>query len=176
MSDPYYGEIRMFAGNYAPRSWALCDGQLLPISQHNELFALLGTCYGGDGTTTFALPDLRGRVPIHQGRGPGLSNHQLGDRFGSKEVILTSNQLPRHTHPLEVLTDPDTSQEPEDKILANTTFNLYNNNATAETMVEMWEGSIDPSGVAQPHSHYNMQPYLCVSFIICLNGFWPPRP
>lgn len=175
MSDPYYGEIRMFAGNFAPRNWAYCDGTIMSVDQHSELFSLLGTCYGGDGQTTFALPDLRDRVPIHQGRGPGLSNHQLGDKLGSKEVVLTLGQLPRHTHPLKVLSNSDNIvDDPSAKILSTADFNLYNNDGTSET-VEMWEGSIDPSGEAQPHSHYNMQPYICVSFIICLNGFYPDR-
>lgn len=176
MSDPYYGEIRMFAGNYAPKDWAFCDGGLLPIAQHQNLFALLYNRFGGDARTTFGLPDLRGKVPIHRGQGTGLSNYVFSRSYGYKEVTLSPNNIPNHTHSLEVLTSTNACQEPEDKILTNTGFDLYNNNATPDKMVNMWEDSIDPYGNAHPHVHNNMQPYLCVSFIICLKGFWPPRP
>lgn len=177
MSDPYTGEIRMFAGNYAPVNWALCNGGLMSVAQNPQLFALLGCVYGGDCRNTFGLPDLRGRVPMHQGRGPGLSNYRIGEMPGQKQVHLTSHNLPKHNHFLEVLTDTvDISQDPNDKILSNTKFNLYNNNPSSETMVNMWEDSIGPSGESNQSHHYNMQPYLCVSFIICLNGTWPSRP
>ena len=126
MSDPFVGEIRMFAGNFAPRSWALCDGQLLAVSQNDTLFSLFGTIYGGDGRTTFGLPDLRGRVPIHMGAGPGLTPRSIGSRSGSERATVSSNQLPAHTHSWAASADPAEDGSPAGKTTATPSgSNLY---------------------------------------------------
>ncbi len=119
MSEPFVGEIRMFAGNFAPRGWAFCDGQLLAVSQNDALFSLLATVYGGDGRTTFGLPDLRGRIPIHAGTGPGLSPRRLGAKFGTEEETLTVNQLPSHSHTLQVSTAAATQNSPSGEFIGN---------------------------------------------------------
>jgi microcystin-dependent protein len=171
MSDPYIGEIRMFAGNYAPQDWAFCDGQLLPISQYDTLFALIGTTYGGDGQTTFALPDLRGRLPIHLGSGPGLSPRQLGEPGGAETVVLTSPQLPVHSHVLYASTSPAGSSSPAGNVTATVSgANIYG--AGAPT-VAMNAQSVAPSGGSAPHD--NVMPYLCLSFIIALYGIFPSQ-
>ncbi len=168
---PYIGEIKMFAGNFAPRGWALCDGQLLSISQYTALFSILGTTYGGDGRTTFALPDLRGRTPIHAGRGPGLSTRQLGQNGGEENHTLTINEMPSHTHQLR-----------GDSLIASTDSPL---NATPARNaggipsygdppdVNMSGNAIQSTGGGLPHN--TMQPYLTVNFIIALEGIFPPR-
>ncbi|HZD04287.1 MAG TPA: tail fiber protein, partial [Longimicrobiales bacterium] len=121
MSEPFVGEIRMFAGNFAPRGWAFCDGQLLAVSQNDALFSLLGTIYGGDGRTTFGLPDCRGRIPLHAGSGPGLTPRALGSKGGAGKVTLTVNQLPSHTHPLQGSTDNGLDPNPGGNLLASST-------------------------------------------------------
>ena len=121
MSEPFVGEIRMFAGNFAPRGWAYCDGQLLAVSQNDALFSLFGTIYGGDGRTTFGLPDLRGRFPIHAGQGPGLSNRRLGSKGGAETVTVTANQLPSHTHPIKGTNDNATASDPAGQLPAQST-------------------------------------------------------
>ena len=128
MSEPYVGEIRMFAGNFAPRGWAFCDGQLLAVSQNDALFSLLGTIYGGDGRTTFGLPDVRGRVPVHQGTGPGLSQRRLGSKGGSEDVTLTSNQLASHSHDFNANTALADSEMPTGRVVAQGDgVNFYRN-------------------------------------------------
>jgi microcystin-dependent protein len=173
MSEPFIGEIRMFAGNFAPRGWAYCDGQLLAISQSDALFSLLGTIYGGDGRTTFGLPDLRGRIPIHAGSGPGpgLSLRRLGAKSGAENVTVTTNQLPSHTHAVKGTNDAGNSTEPAGRLPgSSTSIDLYV--STAPTV--NFNASAVP-GVGGSRSHSNLMPYLCIHFIIALFGIYPSR-
>ena len=171
MSEPFVGEIRMFAGNFAPRGWAFCDGQLLAVSQNDALFSLLGTIYGGDGRTTFGLPDMRGRIPIHAGSGPGLSNRRLGAKAGAESVTVTNSQLPSHNHgPFNATQDAADDTNPQDKTLANSTFDVYIDSNADTNMAS------DPgSGVGGSQHHTNLQPFLCIHFIIALFGIYPSR-
>lgn len=173
MSEPFIGEIRMFAGNFAPRGWALCDGQLLAISQNDALFALFGTFYGGDGRTTFGLPDERGRLAIHEGTGPGLPNHPLGQKGGAEDVILNANQLPVHTHqPLKASSDNAAQTSAAGNLLGNATnFDPYRAAAPA---VSMAATAITDVGGGQQHT--NVQPFLCINCIVALFGIFPSRP
>lgn len=165
MAQPYVGEIRMFAGNFAPAGWMFCEGQLLPISENETLFQLIGTTYGGDGQNTFALPDLRGRIPIHQGNG-----FILAETGGAEEITLTVNQIPAHSHTLLATTDIANSGNPGNALLGNTATGNKIYAATNPT-TQLNNNSIDPDGGSQPHT--NFQPYLCVSFIISLYGLFP---
>ena len=164
MAQPYVGEIRMFAGNFAPAGWMFCEGQLLPISEYETLFQLIGTTYGGDGQSTFALPDLRGRIPIHQGNG-----FVLAETGGAEEITLTVNQIPAHSHPLLGSSAPGTSSAPQNNVLSKSTsgFLYINENPSSQMAVT----SISSTGGSQPHT--NFQPYLCVDFIISLFGIFP---
>lgn len=172
MSDPFIGEIKMFAGTFAPRGWALCDGQLMSISQNSALFSLLGTTYGGDGRTTFALPDLRGRLPMHAGSGPGLSSKQIGQRGGSENEILTLNHLPSHTHTANALDKPGDRSTPEAAHWAATSSGSPNYSDTLPD-VNMNAGILTSAGGSQSHS--NLMPFTCVNFIIALFGVFPSR-
>jgi microcystin-dependent protein len=164
MAQPYVGEIRMFAGNFAPAGWMFCEGQLLPISENETLFQLIGTTYGGDGESTFALPDLRGRLPLHQGNG-----FILAETGGVEEITLTVNQIPAHSHPLLASAVPGTVSAPQNGVLAKTTTGfLYINENSTDNMATT---AISPTGGSQPHT--NFQPYLCVNFIISLFGIFP---
>ena len=171
MSEPFVGEIRMFAGNFAPRGWAFCDGQLLAVSQNDALFSLLGTIYGGDGRTTFGLPDLRGRIPLHQGTGPGLSPRRLGSKGGTENETLTTNQLASHTHDWNANTQPATGAAPQGKVLADPSpirlFSAVNQTASLASSM------IANTGGGQPHT--NLMPTLCIHFIIALVGIYPSR-
>jgi microcystin-dependent protein len=172
MSEPFVGEIRMFAGNFAPRGYAFCDGQLLAISQNDALFSLLGTIYGGDGRTTFGLPDLKGRVPVHAGQGPGLSERRLGSKSGTENETLTINQIPSHTHALQGSSDPASTDDPTGKVLATSTANLfYSTTAAADTAMN----SQVIANAGQSRSHTNIMPFLCINFIIALAGIYPSR-
>ena len=165
MAQPYVGEIRMFAGNFAPAGWMFCEGQLLPISENETLFQLIGTTYGGDGQETFALPDLRGRIPIHQGNG-----FILAETGGAEEITLTVSQIPVHTHPLLASNTVATDLAPGNKVVAESrpgSTNFYQDDPT----VQMAATAISPVGGSQPH--INFQPYLCVNFIISLFGIFP---
>lgn len=173
MSEPFIGEIRMFGGNFAPRGWALCDGQLLAISQNDALFALLGTIYGGDGRTTFGLPDLRGRIPIHRGTGPGLTTRTIGSRGGSEDETLNLNQLPAHNHAFQASTDAAISGYPAGQLVADTTPASVYNNAGADTATAMPANAVENIGGNQ--SHTNIMPFQCVNFIIALFGLFPSR-
>jgi microcystin-dependent protein len=165
MAQPYVGEIRMFAGNFAPAGWMLCEGQLMPISENETLFQLIGTTYGGDGESTFALPDLRGRLPMHQGGG-----YVLAQTGGVEEVTLTAAQIPSHQHAFLGSSNNATSNTPANQVVgALTSFDLYRPAATPTTA--MAAASVNSVGGSQPHS--NMQPYLCVNFIISLFGIFP---
>lgn len=170
MSEPFLGEIRTFGFNFAPLGWAFCAGQLLPISQNTALFSLLGTFYGGDGIQTFALPDLRGRVGINQGQGPGLSPYDLGEVSGSETVTLTSAQMPGHTHAAVANGSPATSSHPDGAVPARTGSSQY---AAAPDGTAMNAGMIGPAGGSQPFS--NIQPFLCLNFCIALQGIFPSR-
>lgn len=159
----------MFAGNFAPAGWMFCEGQILPISEYETLFNLIGTTYGGDGQETFALPDMRGRIPIHQGGG-----FTLAETGGVEEVTLTVNQIPAHGHPFIASTSPGSSTLPTGGYLAS---NLSGDFYTADTstgLVPLASNTVGPVGGSQPHT--NFQPYLCVDFIISLFGIFPPRP
>jgi len=175
MSDPFVAEIRMFAGNFAPTGWAMCDGQLLPISQNTALFSLLGTFYGGDGRTTFALPDLRGRIPLQQGQGPGLSNRDLGETGGSSTVTLLTTEIPSHTHQIKAVTASGTSTDPTNKTWAQARYGRVADQiyATGAPDTQMSSNAMSTVGSGLPHN--NMSPYLCVTFIIALQGIYPPR-
>ena len=172
MSDPYIGEIRMFGGNFAPRGWALCNGAVLSIAQNDALYALLGTTYGGDGVNTFALPDLRGRLPLHQGQGPGLQPYVIGQTGGAESVTLTGNQLPQHTHTLSASNAPATTSSPQGGFLAQTTnVDMYVSDVGDTPMHPSSISSV--AGGSQPHD--NMGPYLVVTFIIALEGIFPSQ-
>lgn len=164
MAQPYVGEIRMFAGNFAPNEWMYCERQLLPISEYETLFQLIGTTYGGDGESTFALPDMRGRLPIHQGNG-----FILAETGGAEEITLTTNQIPFHSHPLLASTTPATQESPANAMFGQTpgATRLYG----TQSPVNMNAQAISPVGGSQPHT--NFQPYLCVGFIISLFGIFP---
>ena len=177
MSEPFVGEIRMFAGNFAPRSWAFCDGQLLAVSQNDALFSLLGTIYGGDGRTTFGLPDCRGRVPIHAGSGPGLSNRRLGARAGSENESITASQLPNHHHggTLQATNAQATTANPHQNMLAKATGGsaYHTGRGRGQGPVVMNSNALANSGGSQGHT--NMAPTLCLNFIVALFGIYPSR-
>lgn len=173
MSDPYVGEIRMFGGNFAPVGWALCNGQLLSISENDLLFSLIGTTYGGDGQSTFALPNIQGRIPIHAGRGQGLSTRVLGEMGGFETVTLTPGQEGRHSHAFSASTDTAASVDPAGNVLASSPgISLFKRTPSARPLGP--ETIAASPGGNQPHE--NMQPFLGVSFIIALQGVYPPRP
>ncbi len=159
----------MFAGNFAPRGWAFCDGQLLAVSQNDALFSLLGTIYGGDGRTTFGLPDMRGRLPIHAGTGPGLSPRRLGARAGAESVTLTVNQMPSHQHTWQASQDEADATAPNLNRLASTREDTYGDPGTIGL------ASSTVLGVGGSRSHPNLMPFLCVHFIIALVGIYPSR-
>lgn len=169
MSEPYIGDIRLFGGNFAPVGWAFCDGSLLPISEYDPLFALIGTNYGGDGMVTFALPDLRGRAPIHQGTGPGLSPRPIGSSAGSETVVLTAQQMPAHTHV------PTAGATPTSTSPAGATWSAQTTAAFAPgaASVPMHPEAIGPAGGSQPHD--NMPPFAVANYIIALVGVFPSR-
>ena len=164
MAQPYVGEFRMFAGNFAPAGWMFCEGQLLPISENETLFQLIGTTYGGDGQSTFALPDLRGRIPIHQGNG-----FILAETGGAESVALTVSQIPAHSHPFLASTATGSDANPGNKLLASSpNVSIYR---PQTPNLPMSASSIGSSGGSQPHN--NMMPYLCINFIISLFGIFP---
>lgn len=170
MAEPFVGEIRMFAGNFAPRGWALCGGQLLAVSQNDALFSLLGTIYGGDGRTTFGLPDLRGRIPVHQGTGPGLSPRRLGERGGTENVTLTVQQIPSHSHAQHATGDLAGRADPSAALRARHDTPAF---AAPDPPVAMEADTIGSAGGNQHHT--NVAPFLCVHFIIALFGIYPSR-
>lgn len=175
-ADPLLGQISMFAGNFAPRGWALCDGQLLAISSNTALFSLLGTTYGGDGRTTFALPDLRGRAPIHAGTGPGLSNRRLGTRGGQEVHTLTINEMPSHNHASNInvastVGRGEGTTQPQDAFIAE--GGSYSSQPTANAHLNPSSVTAGNTGGGLPHN--NMQPYLPINYIIALVGIFPSR-
>lgn len=171
MSNPFVAEIRMFAGNFAPTGWATCDGQLLPISQNTALFSLLGTFYGGDGKSTFALPDLQGSAPMHEGQGAGLSQRFLGEQGGSEFVTLLESEMPSHNHIANAKTSLGNSQTPADQTWAGSNVaKQYVSTAPNNPMSPL---ALSPTGGSLPHN--NMPLYLVVNFIIAMQGVFPPR-
>jgi microcystin-dependent protein len=166
--DPFIGQIIMFGGNFAPRSWAFCDGQLLPISQNTALFSILGTTYGGDGRTNFGLPDLRGRLAMHPGNGPGLSTRTLGEKGGTEQNTLNTAQLPAHSHALAAKEEANAA-DPDGTFIAGSGFNAFGT-AADKTMNA---AAIDNTGGGQ--SVNNIQPFQCVNYIIALQGTFPSR-
>lgn len=173
MAEPFLAEIIMFGGNFAPRGWALCNGQLLQISSNTALFSILGTTFGGDGRTTFALPDMRGRIPIHDGTGPGLSPYRLGQRGGTETIPLNANQLPAHTHAVQCANKGGNERSPVGAypavdgtgVAAN--FSDRPANATSK-----WP---ETTNAGSGQAHNNVQPFQCVNFIIALQGIFPSR-
>lgn len=173
MTDQFVAEIRMFAGNFPPKSWALCNGQLLAINQNTALFSLLGTTYGGDGKVNFGLPNLQGRVPLGQGQGLGLTDRVLGEQDGLQAVTLTDAELPNHSHTARASTAAANTGDPSNALLAATTAaNPLYVGATGSAL-SMNGGSLQQAVTRQPHN--NLQPYLVVNFIIALQGIFPPR-
>ena len=168
MAQPYIGEIRMFGGNFPPLGWAFCNGQLMPISENETLFNLIGTTYGGDGQETFAMPNLQGRVPIHQGTQAGTT-YIMGEAAGVESVTLTTGQMPAHSHPALAANAMATNPSPSGNDLATPATNrIYSHVAPSTAMAA---NSVQPAGGNQPHE--NQQPFLCVSFIISLFGLYP---
>lgn len=174
MADPFVAEIRIFPFNFAPRGWAFCDGQILPLSQNTALFSLLGTTYGGDGKSTFALPDLQGRAPMHPGQGPGLSLHDLGETGGSETVSLLESEIPSHSHALmaEIVDAADNHAPSSAKSLGPSSGGLAYRGDTAN-LVSLSDSALAPAGGDQPHN--NLMPYLTLNFCIALQGVFPPR-
>lgn len=175
--DPYIGEIRLFAGNFAPNGWALCDGQLLAIASNAALFSILGTTYGGNGQTTFALPDLRGRMPMHPGQGPGLTPRTLGELGGEESVTLLANQMPAHTHVLNASNAQGAGDSPTNSLLAQS-YDQNNSNpistyAGGAPNTTLNPASVGLAGGSQPHD--NLPPFGCINFIIALTGVFPSR-
>lgn len=175
MSEPFIGEIRMFGFNFAPRNWSFCNGQLLPISQNSALFSLLGTSYGGDGRTTFGLPEMRGRTPVHYGSGPGLTPRQIGQRSGQEGVTLTPAQLPSHNHAAQMKAEsrPANLTDPTNAILANGPTAYRANTPAEDVNMDANAVTIANTGGNQPHD--NMMPYAAVNFCIALFGIFPSR-
>lgn len=170
-SEPFIGEVQWFAGHFAPRGWAFCDGQLLPISQNQALFSILGTMYGGDGRTTFALPDVRSRVMIHAGNGPGLSSRRQGERGGQESVTLNVSEMPSHSHALKASGGSATATSPVGNVLASPRrTKVYD---SADTNANMDASAITSTGGGRNHN--NMQPYNTLSCIIALQGIFPSR-
>lgn len=169
MADPFVAEIRIFPFNFAPKGWAWCDGQLLPLSQNTALFSLLGTTYGGNGKSNFALPDLQGRSPMHPGQGPGLSLHDLGETGGSQTVTLLESEIPSHAHSLNGVNDSGLQSAPGAAFMARA--NTYSSATTPLTALSL--NAVLPAGGGAPHN--NLQPYLTFYFCIALQGVFPPR-
>jgi microcystin-dependent protein len=171
MSEPFIGEIRIFGFNFPPRGWATCSGQILPIAQNTALFSLLGTTYGGNGQTTFALPDLRGRVPLSFGQGPGLSNYSLGEVAGAETITLLQSQMPAHMHNVACSSDDSNSGVPTNAYPSAAPAQIYASAPTANKFMN--PAMIAATGGGQPHS--NLQPYLVLNYCIALVGIFPSR-
>jgi microcystin-dependent protein len=179
MADPFVAEIRIFGFNFAPTGWAMCNGQILPISQNTALFSLLGTYYGGDGKSTFALPNLQGSAAMHEGQGPGLSQRFLGEMSGSQSVTLIDSEMPVHTHSFNAVNTNANVPDPQGAALAKGRYTAGTQNGavafyqTAAPNVFMAPSAVAPAGGSLPHN--NMQPYLTLNFCIALQGVFPPR-
>lgn len=175
MSEPFIAEIRIFAGNFAPRGWALCNGQLMPISQNTALFSLIGTYYGGDGKTTFALPNLQGSAPLQAGQGSGLSMRTIGEGGGEASVTLINSELPGHTHVVQGTTTPGSVPDPANDVwgIAGVARGTSMYSSSAGSGLQMNPQAFSISGSSQPHN--NLPPYLVLNFIIALQGIFPAR-
>src|SRR3954454_11982936 len=174
MADPFVAEIRIFPFNFAPKGWAFCDGQILPLSQNTALFSLLGTTYGGDGKSNFALPNMQGNAPMHPGQGPGLSLHDLGETGGSDTVSLLESEVPSHSHGLMSQNLAGNRTSPVANALGRASAGApYLPGSPAPALVNMSDNALAPAGGDQPHN--NMQPYLTLNFCIALQGVYPPR-
>ena len=171
--DPFVAEIRIFAGNFAPRGWAFCNGQLLPISQNTALFSLLGTTYGGNGQSTFALPNLQGSAPIGEGQGPGLTPRPLGGAGGAATVTLTGTQIPAHSHTPNAVTGGGNTTSPAGAVWASDVGHTPPPAYASTANDQLGAGAIGPTGNGQPHN--NLPPYLTLNFMIALQGVYPPR-
>jgi microcystin-dependent protein len=171
--DPFVAEIRIFAGNFAPGGWAFCNGQLLPISQNTALFSLLGTYYGGNGQSTFGLPNLQGSAPIGEGQGPGLTPRSLGEIGGAPTVTLMGSQIPAHTHAPNAVTGGGNTTSPASAVWASQAGRTPPPAYASAANVQLGAGAIGPAGNGQPHN--NMPPFLTLNFIIALQGVYPPR-
>jgi microcystin-dependent protein len=172
MADPFVAEIRIFSFTFPPKGWAWCDGQLLPLSQNTALFSLLGTTYGGNGKSNFALPDLQGRAPMHPEQGPGLSLHDLGEMGGEETVTLLESEMPAHSHSINASDQPADSNNPNGNAFAAADNPIYS--ASFNTNVTLNPRTLTPGGGSMPHN--NMMPYLTFYFNIALQGVFPPRP
>jgi microcystin-dependent protein len=172
MPNPFVGEVRVWAGSYAPTGWAFCNGQILPISQNTALFMLLGNRYGGNGISTFALPNLQCRIPIHPGQGPGLTNRALAESAGAETHLLATSQIPAHGHTIGASSANGTSDQPAGHVMARNPSAIPEYSATAD--IDLAAGAIGSSGGGQAHN--NMAPYLGLTFIIALQGAFPPHP
>lgn len=170
MADPFVAEIRIFGFNFAPKGWAFCNGQLMPISQNTALFSLLGTTYGGDGKSTFALPDMQGNSPMFWGDGPGLSSRYIGEIGGSDQVTLLQSEMPAHSHALNAVNDGGLQSSPDSAVSARAP--LYNSTPTVNGVIMNFQAT---SVVGSSFPHDNMQPYLTMNFCIALQGVFPPR-
>lgn len=174
MSEPFTAEIRIFAGNFAPRGWAFCNGQLLPISQNTALFSLIGTTYGGDGRSTTALPNLKGRVPMHPGRGPGLTSRRLGQRGGTEMVTLSEAQMPNHTHSMRGSGErADLFAPGNTRYFARSSGGAAYQSDASANLTSMADAALQSTGGSQAHN--NLQPFLVMNFIIALVGLYPSR-
>ncbi len=170
MSDPFIAEVRIFAGNFAPRNWAFCNGQLLQISQNTALFSILGTTYGGDGRTTTALPDLQGRAVMHPGNGPGLTSRSLGQTGGNETITLTEQQMPAHSHAVQATGVTANSTSPENAIFAQS----FESESFYDSPSSLVDGPLT-ANTGGAEAHNNMQPYLALNYIIALQGIYPSR-
>jgi microcystin-dependent protein len=173
MADPFVAEIRIFPFNFAPKGWAFCDGQLMPLSQNTALFSLLGTTYGGNGKSNFALPDLQGSAPMHPGQGPGLSLHDLGETGGSETVSLLESEIPSHNHGVTASNTQADSPIPDQNYPARISIGAGYRAASGASLVPLNDNAAAPAGGDLPHN--NMMPYLTLSFCIALQGVFPPR-
>ena len=174
MADPFVAEIRIFPFNFAPKGWAFCDGQLLPLSQNTALFSLLGTTYGGDGKSNFALPNMQGNAPMHPGQGPGLSLHDLGETGGSETVSLLESEIPAHSHTMMAQNQAANLDTPApDRTFSRSSGGFAYKAPPYTTVVQFSDNMIAPAGGDQPHN--NMMPYLTLNFCIALQGVYPPR-
>lgn len=173
MSEPFVAEIRIFAGNFAPRGWAFCNGQLLPVSQNTALFSLIGTTYGGDGRTTTALPNLKGRAAMHPGRGPGLTSRRLGQRGGTEMVTLSEAQMPNHTHTLMGVNNPSLVRLPSTTVTMGRSRGALAYHASDNNLKNLASQTLPNTGGSQAHN--NLQPFISMNFIIALVGLYPSR-
>ncbi|MCG8701536.1 MAG: tail fiber protein [Bacteroidales bacterium] len=176
MDEAYIGTVLLFGGNFAPRNWAFCDGQLISINSNQALFSILGTTYGGDGRTTFGLPDLRGRAALSAGQGPGLTNRHLGEKSGTETVTLSTNELPAHSHIASgaiMAKEEADIDDPTGHYIAGTGNAIFGTSSDIAMNANSVDVQIENNGGGQ--AHYNMQPYLCLNYIICTHGLFPPR-